>query len=329
MESKQIAVCGWYGHGNVGDESYKLTFPKVLPQYDFVFTEKPLATAATHILGGGDVVSDHFIGLLDNISSKHLMSAAISHYEPKLKDFKTVAVRDMQSVMHAATVGVNANYCPDFAFAVEGDATKGKQLIKELFVGHDLYQKVVTVVINANLLPEHLGVAGYRDHVRFENFANELAQACDGTMASFLFIPFGTQMPWDDRVPNAWIASKCKFWKKNVVAYNCIGVQDTIDIITASDCVLSTRLHSSIFSCAVGTPFIDITHNHKNKWFLDTMDLLHYSVPIGALNSEILIERMKKLLSRGSEIKDELLKISGKQRRILKEFAKNVRLIEP
>ena len=32
-------------------------------------------------------------------------------------------------------------------------------------------------------------------------------------------------MPWDDRVAHGWIASKCKFWKKNQIVYNCFIVE--------------------------------------------------------------------------------------------------------
>ena len=56
-------------------------------------------------------------------------------------------------------------------------------------------------------------------------------------------------MPWDDRVSNGMVASFCKFWKKNVVLYDELEVQDALDIISAADVVISSRLHSTIFSC--------------------------------------------------------------------------------
>ena len=68
MDRAKIGVVGWYGHGNIGDESYRLSFPKVFPQYDFVFTEKvqePFMPA--YVLGGGDIISmiPRFAEMLD------------------------------------------------------------------------------------------------------------------------------------------------------------------------------------------------------------------------------------------------------------------------
>ena len=34
-----IFVYGWYNHGNLGDESYKLSFKETWPEHDFVFND--------------------------------------------------------------------------------------------------------------------------------------------------------------------------------------------------------------------------------------------------------------------------------------------------
>jgi polysaccharide pyruvyl transferase WcaK-like protein len=325
MIKEKIGILGWYGHRNAGDESYKLSFPALFPQYDCVFVEKVYPEINTYILGGGDIVCDHFLSMLKDIPNKHIMSASISKSNTKLDKFKTIAVRDMQSVAYAAASGVMVQYVPDFAFGLSFNVERGKELIKRYFAGNELYTKVVTVVLNSHLLPEHSGLGLARQMIAFENLSYQLSQAIDNTPASFLFLPFGMSMPWDDRVPNSWVATKCKFYQKNSIIYEPLTVQDTIDIIAASDAVVSTRLHSSIFSCVTGTPFIDITHNHKNKGFLDTIGMVKVSIPYESVSYNVLTERLKTAIT-DTQLRDELTKIASRQRVILKEFTQQVKL---
>jgi polysaccharide pyruvyl transferase WcaK-like protein len=327
MAKQQIGILGWYGHENAGDESYKLSFPKMFPQYDCVFVEDTKDKLPVYILGGGDVVGDHFLQILKDIPKKHIISAAISKEMTNLTGFSTIAVRDMQSVANAATSGVVAQYAPDFAFALNFSKERGKELIKKQFAKRDLYNKVIAVVVNAHLLPEHGARGVSRETVAFDHLAYQLSQAIDNTSASFIFIPFGTEMPWDDRTSNSWVASRCKFHQKNTVVYDRLSAQDTIDIVSACDAVISTRLHSSIFACVAGVPFLDITHNHKNKGFLDTVGMIKLSVSYSAVNYDFLLEKLRGFLSDNVELKDELLKIANQQKAILKEFAQKVKIL--
>ncbi|NIQ15589.1 MAG: hypothetical protein GTO02_14685, partial [Candidatus Dadabacteria bacterium] len=52
-----IHVLGWYGHDNVGDEAYKLAFPKLFKNNKFVFGEIIKGKPEKIILGGGDVLA--------------------------------------------------------------------------------------------------------------------------------------------------------------------------------------------------------------------------------------------------------------------------------
>ena len=315
-----IGVVGWYNHGNCGDESYKLSFPKVFPQHQFVFLDEPTLPLDAYILGGGDVVCDDFINCLSHIKRKHLLSVSVSQSHRNISSFDIVAVRDFKSLQNATTSGVRAQYVPDFAFSLNYDVARGKKLIKNQFKGLDLYAKVVVVVVNSHLMPDHVGCV--KELFSFQNMASELARAMDSTNASFLFVPFSTSMPWDDRVSSGWVASRCKFWKKNAIVYDVLSVQDTLDIISAADAVISTRLHSSIFSCLSGTPFVDITHNHKNLYFLESNDLIKHSIRYrGAEGSDI--SNKLNLYMGNKEIIENLNNITQKNRLIIKEFSEN------
>lgn len=321
-----VAVCGWYNKGNIGDESYKLSFPKIFPQHKLTFCETPIGiNADAFILGGGDIVSPLFLKPMLGIKNKHALSVTVSEPTNFLKDYNHIAVRDMRSMTNCGLSGVKAMYVPDFAFALDCNRERGKELIKKQFVSNELYTKVVVVVINNHLVPQHWGSA--RELMAFQQLAFEFTTAMDFTSASFLFVPFGQKMPYDDRITNSWVSHRCKWWKKNVVIYDQLGVQDTLDIISAADAVISTRLHSTIFACITGTPFIDITHNHKNQGFLETVGLMKYSMQYAGIQSDALVNKLQSIIG-SSVIRDELNKVTMKQRGILNGFSKTVSLFE-
>jgi polysaccharide pyruvyl transferase WcaK-like protein len=323
----RINVIGWYGHRNIGDESYKLSFPRVFPEHDFIFSEKPLIGVEGYILGGGDIISEDYLNALTEYKNKHIMSVTLSSTNKSLTDFSTIAVRDIRSVNNAAASGVHAMYVPDFAFALSPNPDRGKELIRGIFknAGHDQYSKVISVVVNAHLMPDHAGYA--RDLFAFQHFTSELGKCMDETSASFLMLPFGRGMPWDDRTANSWAVSRCKWWKKNVCVYEDLSVQDTLDIIAASDAMISTRLHSTIFACLSCTPFVDVTHGHKNLGFLEATSLTKHSMPYMGIESKSLMDKLKTLMGN-AEVKSELAKVKIKQRTVLSGFAKDVDLIK-
>lgn len=318
-----INAIGWYGHKNIGDESYKLAFPEVFPNYNFVFSDKAIPDQQSYILGGGDVVSEDFLKTIKNYKNKHIISATISK-KTNLSDFENVFVRDNWSLSNC--LNKRAILMPDIAFGLTPNINDGQKMITELFksVGHDHYRKVFIVVINSYLMSDYVG--NNRDFLAFQNFSNHFGKFMDNTDASFLFLPFGRGMPHDDRISNAWVSSKCKWWKKNVVVYDVLSVQETLNIISASDLVISSRLHSTIFSCLCSVPFIDITHGHKNRIFLETANLSHYSLPYEEINHVNLGVKSKSVVGNFT-VKEELNKVTALQKGLLSEFSKNIHFI--
>jgi polysaccharide pyruvyl transferase WcaK-like protein len=324
-----IGVVGWYGHDNCGDESYKLSFRQLFPQHEFTFSEfapeMPNVLDAL-VIGGGDVVHPYYLESFGRHQvPKHALSVSISNDVP-LNDFATVAVRDRCSLERANKLGARSPVLiPDFAFALTPNKERGKVLVRHLFQGAELFERLVTVVPNSYLLPRY--DVSVRDTQRFDAFVNEMSVISDNTSASFLYLPFGGIMPSDDRVFCGWLGAKCKFTRKNQIVWERLSVQDTIDIIAASDVVVSMRLHSSIFSCVANTPFVDITHNHKNAGFLDSVGLSKLSVPYHGFAPERVANMVSGFLNNSVEITNELAGIARKQKQTLKDFAASVRLV--
>tara|TARA_B100001778_G_scaffold334019_1_gene344013 strand:- start:2472 stop:3452 length:981 start_codon:yes stop_codon:yes gene_type:complete len=322
MESNRVVnVVGWYGKNNVGDESYKLAYKTLWPNENLVFSDEPVE-ADYHILGGGDIVSPSFTkNKFDSVMSVSFPA----HANPEqLKDCERIWVRDELSLSNAENLGLKAELVPDFAFALRPNPADGLRKIRSLFKSEelDLYSQRIAVVINSHVSAASDSLAS--KYIQFERFAWEIASLADNFPASFIFIPFGTSPPWDDRSAAASAASKCKFWKKNCCVYNRLSVQETLDVLSACDAAISMRLHSSIF-CTVGhTPFLDITHNHKNPNFLKTIGKQDWSIPYGSFCKESAKTKLMHRLERQKEDSKSLREISDEQRERLRNRANSV-----
>lgn len=240
MGMKVVTALGWYGKMNCGDESYKLAFPSLFPDYEWRFTDKLTAEVVGEsdaiVLGGGDIMSDPFLNQLAFVEKpKHVISASCTEKTDvsKLAGFQNIIVRDLHSVEILKHKGVQAKYKPDVAFYLQPDRMRGRRLIRKEFNNQkaDQYEKTVVVVMNGYLADAESNSYDVRKFICFHKLAYDLGHIMDYTPASFIFLPFGQQFPWDDRAPNMWVAQKCKFWKKNLVIWSEPSVQNVLDII--------------------------------------------------------------------------------------------------
>ena len=149
----------------------------------------------------------------------------------------------------------------------------------------------------------------------------------DDTNASFVFIPFGGGDPQNDRITNGLAYAKCKFWKKNLMIYDQLSVQDTLDIFAAADASINTRLHASIFSTITGTPFIDLIHHDKNRVFVHSIMRPQWGLDYWHFNLNSARQLLNQFLGdkRKSDQK-ELLQIADKNREMLKAAVSHIQL---
>lgn len=325
--SQNISVSGWFGRGNCGDELYLTTFPLVFPNINFSFYPHPNIPQDNNpiIMGGGDIVYKKWIDLIKNKpNKKHLVSVSLSSCDciTELNNiFDQIIVRDIESFNKLKSIGVDkVKLYPDLAFCLKGDKEYGKKLIKELFEKsrHDLYDKLIVVVVNSYLISKTDGLA--REELSFQKFAMDLATICDDTPASFLFIPFSCNPPFDDRCSNSWISSKCKFWKKNLVVYDQLTPHQILSIFTAADYAITSRLHASIFSIISHTPFYDVTHHSKNMNMLKTFNLEDCSGSYWKFDAEKLKTHLLNNLKTPEVLLNKLQNIDEKCKKELKEL---------
>lgn len=292
----KIFVLGWYNHHNVGDESYKTTFPKLFKSHTLTFSDKisDLKDESLIILGGGNILKKYFIDELKKVNNKRIIGFSIGMEENiEIPDnlFEHIYARDFKTIELLKSKNIPCSYVPDAAFCLEPKETNyiNNHLKSENL---DVCSKKITVVLNSYILYNNSNSLS-RDFINFHKFSNDFTKIIDENNHNFIFLPFGTSMPVDDRTINSWVASKCKYHKKNLIIFDRINYQECLNIIYSSDLVISTRLHSSIFSFISGTPFIDITHHSKNEEFLKTIKKEENSISFWDFNSY----KMKSLIN--------------------------------
>ena len=325
MGRRLCLVIGWYNRFNVGDESYKITFPRLFPEYDFVFDEKSEADIC--ILGGGNILSESYVRLaLDaKVRKRFVFSASASKNSPftLLKHFDDIIVRDVVSQKLLLSHDVPCRLGADAAFCLQPDPVAGKKIISDLFQEEksDLYSKVVGVVLNGHLAHAKDAILA-RDFITLSKVSQDIASVADLTSASFVFFPMSTGAPYDDRATNSMISTRCKFWKKNLQIYNRLSVQETLDVVSACDAIISTRLHSSIFSVVSNKPFIDLVHHDKNNSFLQTCGLEDFGLSYWSFSLSQLRTSLNRML--GGEF--DLTETHQSQVKLLEESLKYVRV---
>lgn len=209
-----VTVLGWYDQSNIGDEAYKLAFPKIFPNYNFNFKSKLKGNETNVILGGGNVFNDYFISELSKCpnAKKHLMSIDLNNFMNSNLKFENIISRNNSENLNFSSVIP----MPDFAFILEENIHNGHKLIKQMFEKQklELYDKKIIIVMNSFLCVKEEMLA--RDQLNFDKVCQELATLMDNVDASFILLPFGNGFPHNDRIANSIVYSKCKFWKKIV-----------------------------------------------------------------------------------------------------------------
>ena len=316
----QVVVLGWYGHANIGDEAYKLAYPAIFPDVSFTFQdnldniERPDAV----ILGGGDVINESFFIQIKKFTKKfpdvpiYAMSVNVN---PKVdcSIFKKMFVRSL------VTDTDQVIYMPDFTFVLKPNPERGQRLIKKIFKDYnaELYDKIVIVTMNTYLCYGDNQLA--RDHVNFERVCFEIGRMIDETAASFLLLPFGNSFPINDRVANSYLYSKCKWWRKVCLYFGNLSVQDTLDVISAANVVIGTRLHALVFACIGSTPFISLQHHDKTKCFLETVGRTAWKVEYWKFCRDRLTSLLDKMLEK-KELREELAQITTMNKGLLKKL---------
>lgn len=308
-----VAVLGWYDYGNCGDESYKIAFPLLFPNHNITFINSikkiDLSNIDMIVLGGGDIVKKSFINQLKNINLPKIAVSVTLTNDSDLENlsiFDKILVRDVLSFELGKKHHKNIALMPDFSFALEPNRQRGLDIINDKFKdeGKQPSSKKIVVALNSYISYNH-DDAMSRDVIAFQKMIHELARMSEKMDTSWIFLPFSVRSPWDDRSPSSWLAERCKTkYYKNLTIYDKLSVQDTLDIISGADAMISSRLHSTIFSTISGIPFVDILHHNKNFGFLKTIGREDWGFWLWQFDAEKIEKLLLEFLLVGGQASD-------------------------
>lgn len=332
----KIALIGWYGHNNAGDDRILFALRSFFQSHDFLITSgfkdaleriDQINQCDYVLIGGGGLIlrgTGQYSGLIDRIKPR--MSCVGISIEALHKDnidfidaikqkAEIIYVRDLNSCV---LLGANQKVIvgPDLTFLYPYDP---KKLSHKEICGLNLREWHY-----ANL--EHLGKLStgikhldkrFPKLKKFYPFSKwepeRLVRTLGRLFVSVLPIPLYTE-------PNR--NNDIKILKNY---FNDVPTTFSTDTYNQARYFIGMRLHSLIFACQMGIPFLSLSYQPKNKEFCKSIGL-NASVNLYNLNNlEYLIKNMKE---NYFEIREHLLDYTSEQNKhawkIMRDISKVV-----
>jgi hypothetical protein len=281
LARKKILVVGYYGKGNVGDESFRPAFQAVWPQWDFEFADK-IPEAYEHfdaiIIGGGSLLSAPLQTPFPQTLNRPVAFVSVDDHAPHaaykglLKEAKVVLSR---------SPGTKHRFAPDIVFALTPD--KAEVEVKA---------KVASVFMN-DFFPAKADHPKYK-HVAWDWFAHEFAGAMDAMIEggwALDFIPMCSGAVDDRRTAGSVISlmkhsARAGWWVMQ-------PEERSIKVaIASSKLVISARYHGCIFAAMQGVPFIAISSHDKFNDLAKYMTMDWAATPYYGFQKAHLLQRL-------------------------------------
>jgi len=369
MPMKKIAIHGFYGQGNLGDEAILMAllreFNKLPELRITVFSTRPEEVSKLHkvksihsrrtreflrriyeikrsnlfILGGGGLLKDYgatsanikrwleLLILAQKLKTKTALCAVgvenIHYPESKrlirntLNKTNLITVRDNISKKILQQVGVarEIKVTTDPAVLLNPEPLKTKKLIgppKIIVCIRHWYDKgfyIANPEVNKNFIKSLSITADFL----IENYG-----------ASIDFVPFRTTSYDDDRIIAKQVLSYMKYRGKAHI-YSCVPeVNEFIKMARQSSLVIGMRLHSLILGTSVGVPVIGLEYMPKVRGYMESIDQGKYSLPLGTLTSNKLIQLIKTTLEQYQPRSQTIISNVSKLQSIAKHGIKEI-----
>lgn len=327
----KIAILGYYGHKNAGDEAFKIVFelflachelhffsPNDLPYYENQFD--------LLILGGGNVLGEYFLSPLFSRGwsecKKYAVGVGLSDekgvYLAKEAGFNKIFVRN-HSELSKLSICSEINFIPDIVFSLmsKSNQTKTTALMPIINPSYDK-GKSIAFVVSLEYFPEFNRVRREHAYREFDQSIKILSETISLLQLKFniSLIVISSDIYHYDEIYARLLFRACEHAWKNVSIVNCNGNPDmSIAFFKGHECILSMKYHGLIFSMINSIPAINISANIKNKDLMDYAGLSKFSV-------DILDKKLKA--TELSAIIDDSIKEASLYHRISEQFSINV-----
>lgn len=313
-----IKVIGYYGHNNIGDEQYTITFLELLKDYgniEFIDSDKLSLSLINDtdiiILGGGDVLSNYFI---DKITQKFkgkpnkilAVSVGIPYIEivhkSKLHIIDYIFIRTKQDmdVLNSYFEKERIFYLPDISYFLKTSnileqktKTVGLCLSRHIYKNNDNYKDIVSAFGQFIVYFSHFGF-------------------------NFILIPFNTNTKNDDENDilihnDLYNTLPINVQSKVTNVKETLQPTQILDIFKSLYIIIPMKFHACLFASYTSTPYLPVFTTRKVLNFL--MDTSWYhgyklecdsrDLPI-KLETNVLINRFSNVVTLYSVLQKKL-----------------------
>jgi polysaccharide pyruvyl transferase WcaK-like protein len=274
----KINLIGWYGKGNIGDDSFQSVFSGAFAGHELVFSQRPDLSADAFILGGGGVIDYGYFDGLEKIGEKPLYAVGVDIplSGPKYDDlilkfpFRKILVRSKEYCWLARSQGLtNVFFMPDLAFWMDPPKKAKSNFPPKLGVS----------------LMNHL--LENEDHLQ-EHIMRVLEMRKDTFDISFLVFKDSDE----DMISK--VLSKgsvpCQVLKPKTP-------EEMLNIISDLNVLLTMRFHGAVFANICKIPFISLSNPGKHSIFCEQENIHDSFLDIRDLNPYKLMTALERMLA--------------------------------
>lgn len=298
-----IAIFGYYGFENAGDEAFKAVFSRHLQAHSIsFFSPSTIPQFEPHydviIIGGGNVCGDYFFGKLiekdwQNCQRVDLIGVGLSdstwikYLEIFRSNIKNILVRNKSELEKFVVSGFSAEYIPDIVYSLGMSCEKKSNFLRpkvaiinslEYFpmfsASTDINDliKLKEVIINLIFL---IGRLGQRYDVDLISISRDNAHY-DAVFQRILY----------RSIPEAW--RFCRVIDDLPLNESLIGE------LSEYSCVFSMKYHGLVFAALAGVPFLNLSENIKNNDLMSLYGLNEYNINLqNKIDAELIFEKME------------------------------------
>lgn len=313
---KKIAIYGYYGHNNAGDEAFKLVFAKHFRGRDMVFfgpSDIPNFEDQYDVivLGGGNVLGEYFLEPLIsrgwiNCPIRLAMGVGLSDSSglelTRQMNFSLVGVRNSSELVKLSDLsGVIA--IPDLVFGLDGSqfACAEVPAIKIEYKKN----RSIGIVVSMEYFPEMNDGERFEKYLSLDRSIELLSSFVEKIRTQYnVFIAvISSDIYHYDEVYARLLYRACPNAWKNVAIFNCNGDAETaIASMKNYEAVISMKFHGLVFGILSGCPVINISQNIKNRDLINDLGLEDLTFDLLGRDSmaEDLVELVGKAVAHKS-----------------------------
>jgi len=272
-----ILVLGWYGQGNLGDESFRRSFKLLWPAFDFVFSGSVPADQsrfAAAFIGGGNFLDTNFPGLsLLTLPVAFVGVGVGSKVSPAfvevLQRAKAIVVRDEQSVgkLPSGIDPAAVMTASDLFFA------RPAHTLPEWRGGGS---SDVLVMLSEHFMARPNAPAWFSDG--WTRFSRSLATALDILLErgmNVTFLPMSASPAHSDVRAAEDVLRQMENRSKALSVSSFVSESMALQAVSRASLTLSLRLHGMIFAAAMGCPFVALCGHDKSHFMAKSMKWQH------------------------------------------------------